>query len=146
MFNSKDNNAKSNSSSTSNTNTNKKGHTLLGEGTTINGDIDFNGMLILDGTIVGSITGSQNDDVLTISESGFIEGKINVANIIVNGKIKGDITSTGKVEVASKANIEGNVYYSTIEMNTGSRINGQLIYQDDKKSNKISNIEDKKAK
>ncbi len=143
MFNSKDNNTKTTSSSTSNS---KKGHTLLGEGTTINGDISFNGMLILDGTITGSITGSQTDDVLTISESGFIDGKINVANIIVNGKIKGDITSTGKVEVASKANIEGNVYYSTIEMNTGSRINGQLIYQDDKKSSKISNIEDKKIK
>ncbi len=143
MFNSKDNNTKTSSSSTSNS---KKGHTLLGEGTTINGDISFNGMLILDGTITGSITGSQNDDVLTISESGFIEGKINVANIVVNGKIKGDITSSGKVEVASKADIEGNVYYRTIEMNTGSRINGQLIYQEDKKNNKISHIEDKKTK
>ncbi len=142
MFNSKDN-TKTSSSSTSHS---KKGHTLLGEGTTINGDISFNGMLILDGTITGSITGSQNDDVLTISESGFIEGKINVANIVVNGKIKGDINSSGKVEVASKADIEGNVYYRTIEMNTGSRINGQLIYQDDKKSSKIANIEDKKAK
>ncbi len=143
MFNSKDNNTKTTSSSTSSS---KKGHTLLGEGTTINGDISFSGMLILDGTITGSITGSQTDDVLTISESGLIEGKINVANIVVNGKIKGDITSTGKVEVASKADIEGNVYYSTIEMNTGSRINGQLIYQDDKKNNKISHIEDKKSK
>ncbi len=143
MFNSKDNNTKSNNTSTGNT---KKGHTLLGEGTTINGDISFNGMLILDGTITGSITGSQNDDVLTISESGLIEGKINVANIVVNGKIKGDISSSGKVEVASKANIEGNVYYRTIEMNTGSRINGQLIYQDDKKNSKIANIEDKKSK
>ena len=143
MFNSKDNNKKTSNSSTNNT---KKGHTLLGEGTAINGDISFNGMLILDGTINGSITGSQNDDVLTISESGFIEGKINVANIVVNGKIKGDISSSGKVEVASKADIEGNVYYSTIEMNTGARINGQLIYQDDKKNSKIANIEDKKAK
>ncbi len=143
MFNSKDNNTKSNNTSTGNT---KKGHTLLGEGTTINGDISFSGMLILDGTITGSITGSQNDDVLTISESGLIEGKINVANIVVNGKIKGDISSSGKVEVASKANIEGNVYYRTIEMNTGSRINGQLIYQDDKKNSKIANIEDKKSK
>ena len=143
MFNSKDNNKKTSNSSTNNT---KKGHTLLGEGTAINGDISFNGMLILDGTINGSITGSQNDDVLTISESGFIEGKINVANIVVNGKIKGDISSSGKVEVASKADIEGNVYYSTIEMNTGARINGQLIYRDDKKNSKIANIEDKKAK
>ncbi len=143
MFNSKDNNTKTTSTTTGNT---KKGHTLLGEGTTINGDISFNGMLILDGTITGSITGSQNDDVLTISESGLIEGKINVANIVVNGKIKGDISSSGKVEVASKADIEGNVYYRTIEMNTGSRINGQLIYQDDKNNSKIANIEDKKSK
>jgi len=143
MFNNKDNNTTQNSISS--TTSSSKLDTLLGQNTTINGDIEFNGGLSLDGKIKGCVIGKQNDDVLTISESGSVEGKIEVANLIVNGTVKGDITSTGKIEVASKANIEGNVYYQNIEMETGSKINGQLIYQDSDKSNKISKIDEKKS-
>ena len=143
MFNNKDNNpTPKNISST----TPSKLDTLLGQNTNIKGDIGFKGILHLDGKISGSIVGEQNDDVLTISESGSVEGKIEVANIIINGTVKGDITSTGKIEVASKANIEGNVYYQNIEMETGSKINGQLIYQESDKPNKISKIDEKKSK
>lgn len=120
--------------------------TLLGKNTKITGDISFSGVLVLDGSVNGSLLGSKNDDVLTINEGGLVEGKINVANIIVNGTVKGDIIASGKIEVASKASIEGNVYYKNIEMETGSKINGQLIYQESEKAAKISNIEDKKTK
>ena len=48
--------------------------------------------------------------------------------------------------MASKANIEGNVYYNNIEMEAGSKINGQLIYQSGEKAGKITNIEEKKSK
>lgn len=120
--------------------------TLLGKNTKINGDINFSGVLVLDGTVIGSLLGSNNDGVLTINESGRVEGKIEVANIIINGTVKGDIIASGKIEVASKASIEGNVYYQNIEMETGSKINGQLIYQEAEKVSKISSIDNKKAK
>lgn len=141
MFNNKDNTTNNISSSSP-----SKLDTLLGKNTSIKGDISFSGVLVLDGSVDGSLIGSKNDDVLTINETGKVVGKIQVANIIVNGTVKGDIISSGKIEVASKAVIEGNVYYKNIEMETGSKINGQLIYQESDKPAKISNIEDKKTK
>jgi cytoskeletal protein CcmA (bactofilin family) len=132
------NNISSNSSS--------KLDTLLGKNTSINGDVKFSGVLVLDGIVTGSLLGSNKDGVLTINESGRVEGKIEVANIIINGTVKGDIIATGKIEVASKASIEGNIYYQNIEMEAGSKINGQLIYQEGEKVSKISNIDNKKAK
>ena len=143
MFNNKDSNTTSNSISSA---TPSKLDTLLGQNTNINGDVAFKGVLHLDGKVTGSLIGEQTDDVLTISETGIVEGKIEVANLIVNGTVKGDITATGKIEVASKANIEGNVYYQNIEMETGSKINGQLIYQEADKPRSITKIDDKKAK
>ena len=142
MFNNKDNN----NSNTISSDKSSKPHTLLSQNTSINGDIVFKGVLNLDGKISGSIVGEHGDDVLIISETGSVDGKIKVANLIINGSVKGDITSIGKIEVASKANIEGNVYYQNIEMEAGSKINGQLIFQDAEKANKISNIDEKKAK
>ncbi len=139
-------NKENNSTSVSTGTTTTKHDTLLGKSTKINGDISFNGTLHLDGCINGSIISGQADDILRVSESGTIEGKVEVANIIINGKVKGDITASGKIEVLAKASIEGNVFYTNIEMETGSKINGQLIYQDDKKPKNISKIDDKKAK
>jgi cytoskeletal protein CcmA (bactofilin family) len=138
MFNNKEKTTMSNNNST-------KLDTLLGQYTVIKGDISFNGVLHLDGKIDGSLIGTENDDTLTISETGFIEGKIEVSNIVINGTVKGDIVSNGKIEVAAKANIEGNIYYRNIEMEAGSKINGQLIYQDENKSN-IKPIADTKKK
>lgn len=141
MFNNKENSTNNISSSSP-----SQLDTLLGKNTKIKGDITFSGVLVLDGSVDGSLIGSKNDDILTINESGMVTGKVQVANIIVNGSVNGDIIAAGKIEVASKANIEGNVYYKNIEMETGSKINGQLIYQDSEQPANISNIEDKKAK
>ncbi|HHL31923.1 MAG TPA: polymer-forming cytoskeletal protein [Oceanospirillales bacterium] len=142
MFNNKNEPSKSNIS----TKSPSQLDTLVGNNTKIQGDIKFSGVLSLDGTISGSLTGANKEDVLTISKTGTVEGKIEVANIIINGTVKGDIIASGKVEVASNANIEGNVYYRIIEMDSGSKINGQLIYQDAEKANKIAKIDSKKNK
>ncbi|MFK8012361.1 MAG: polymer-forming cytoskeletal protein [Marinicellaceae bacterium] len=144
MFNNKDNN--NNDSTSISSSTSSKLDTMLGQNTRINGDIVFKGVLNLDGKVTGSLIGENGDDVLMITESGVVEGKIEVANLIINGTVKGDIKSTGKIEVASKADIEGNVYYQNIEMETGSKINGQLIYQDAEKPKNITKIDEKKSK
>jgi cytoskeletal protein CcmA (bactofilin family) len=142
MFNNKDSSTTNNISST----TPSKLDTLIGQNTSLKGDITFKGVLLLDGKVDGSVIGEQNDDVLTISETGEVVGKIEVSNIIVNGSVKGDIIATGKIEVASKANIEGNVYYQNIEMETGSKINGQLLYKEVEAPKNISKIDEKKSK
>ncbi|MCF6301485.1 MAG: polymer-forming cytoskeletal protein, partial [Proteobacteria bacterium] len=81
------------------------------------------------GRIEGSLVAESENDVLTISETGSIKGKVKAANMIINGTIEGDITATGKIEVAAHARINGSIYYVNIEMETGSQVNGQLIYQ-----------------
>lgn len=103
--------------------------TLLGKNTVIVGDIRFSGVMHVDGRIEGSLVAESENDVLTISETGSIKGKVKAANMIINGTIEGDITATGKIEVAAHARINGSIYYVNIEMETGSQVNGQLIYQ-----------------
>ncbi len=60
-----------------------------------------------------------------------IKGKVKSGNLVINGRVDGDITAHGKIDVASKARINGNIYYVNIQMETGSQVNGQLIYQGD---------------
>ncbi len=104
-------------------------NTLIGNNTEIKGDIKFSGIMNLDGRVEGSIEAASDQDTLLITETGSIKGTVKAGNLIINGKVEGDITATGKIEVASQARIEGNIYYVNIEMEMGSQVNGQMIYQ-----------------
>ncbi len=103
--------------------------TLVGPGTSIKGDLTFSGMMIVEGSVEGSIVSSSDDDTLNLGESGSISGTVKAGNLTISGTVEGDITASGKIEVTSHARINGNIYYVNIEMETGSQVNGKLIYQ-----------------
>jgi len=101
--------------------------TIIGQGTKIVGNIDFAGGLHVDGHIVGNIAALKDDKAsITISEHGFVEGEIHIPNIIVNGKVEGNIYSSNHLELVKKARSHGNVYYNVIEMAVGAEVNGNL--------------------
>ena len=83
--------------------------TLIAEGTTIRGDIEFNGGLHMDGAVEGSITAQGAQAVLTVSEKGRVSGEIRTPNAVINGQVKGDIIVSERLEVAAQARIDGNV-------------------------------------
>ena len=59
-------------------------------------------------------------------------------NVIVNGKVIGDIRSDKHIELAAKAEVQGNVYYHLIEMVEGSRVDGHLVHLQEGKKGKAS--------
>lgn len=102
--------------------------TLIGRHTHIKGDISFSGGLRIDGSIEGNINATGDESsVLTISDHGSVNGEIRVPNIIINGQINGNVFVSHHVELASKARINGNLYYRLLEMAMGSEVNGHLI-------------------
>ena len=103
---------------------------LIGQNTEIHGDVIFSGGLHVDGVVKGSVISEQGEDsLLTLSERGTIEGEVKVPNVVVNGKVIGDVHALGHVELAANARIIGNVYYSLIEMAMGAEVNGNLVHQ-----------------
>jgi len=109
---------------------NAKVDTLIGAKTRINGDIEFNGGLHLEGHINGNVKGdSSADTFLSVSEHGCIEGSVIAPNVILNGIVKGDIEASDRVELGAKARVLGNVIYTIIETAVGSQINGKLIHR-----------------
>ncbi|HSS07261.1 MAG TPA: polymer-forming cytoskeletal protein [Rhodanobacteraceae bacterium] len=103
--------------------------TLIAEGTVIRGDVEFIGGLHLDGMIEGAISADGADAVLTLSEKGRVNGEIRASNAVINGRVHGDIVVAERLELASGARIEGNVYYKVLEMAAGAQVNGKMIYQ-----------------
>jgi cytoskeletal protein CcmA (bactofilin family) len=104
--------------------------TLIGAKTRINGDVEFVGGLHLDGYINGNVKGDVSSGAtLSVSEMGCIDGSVIVANIVLNGIVKGDIEAADRVQMGPKAKVLGSVHYTTIETAVGAQINGKLIHR-----------------
>lgn len=102
--------------------------TLVGNGSVLQGDLQFTGGLRIDGHIKGHITAlDSNKGALVLSESGVIEGDISVPHVVVNGTVNGNIVSSGHVELQSKARVTGDIHYKAVEMELGAMLNGSLV-------------------
>ena len=103
--------------------------TLVGQQTEIQGDIRFSGGLHVDGKIKGNVVAvNDGHSMLSLSESGAIEGQVSVPYIVLNGAVNGDVYSSEHVELAAKARITGNVHYNLLEMSIGAEVNGKLLH------------------
>ena len=104
--------------------------TLIGRQTELHGDVHFSGGLHVDGKIKGKIIAEDDKStVLSVSETGQIEGDVRVSHVVLNDTIIGDVYAAQRITLSSKARVSGNVYYKLIEMTSGATVNGQLVYQ-----------------
>ena len=107
--------------------------TVIGKGTAIEGNVRFSGGLHVDGKIKGNVVSESEDDkaTLTLSEDGTIEGNVRVANVMLDGTVRGDVVATNRVELAPRARITGTVTYALLEMEMGAEVNGKLIHSEE---------------
>jgi cytoskeletal protein CcmA (bactofilin family) len=103
--------------------------TLIAAGTEIRGDIHFKGRLHVDGKVEGAIRGEGTQAMLTLSAHASVTGEVQAPHIVINGAIVGDVTASERLELASNARVEGNVYYKLLEMSAGAQINGKMVYR-----------------
>lgn len=101
--------------------------TLIGVNTDMKGDISFSGGLRIDGKVKGNITARSDDNsTLVLSENAVVTGDVNVPHMVINGKIKGNVRSSERLELQAKAEISGEVVYKVLEIAAGAQVNGSL--------------------
>ncbi|WP_034836769.1 bactofilin family protein [Endozoicomonas numazuensis] len=98
--------------------------TLIAAGTEVEGDIRFRGIVHVEGKIKGNV--SSNDGKLQLIAGSSVDGNIQAAHVVINGRVMGDVYATEKLELSAKAHVEGNVYYDVMEMVAGAAINGKM--------------------
>lgn len=103
--------------------------TLIGPQVVIRGDVHFKGGLYVEGTIHGAVVADDDAQaVLTLAGQGLIEGEVRAPVVVVSGQLKGDVHASERIELASDARIEGNIYYKVIEMAAGAMVTGRMIH------------------
>jgi len=62
-----------------------------------------------------------------VGESGEMIAEVKVGSLILSGRLEGNVTAAGKVELRAPAVVEGNITTPLLEVEPGVRINGQII-------------------
>ena len=113
--------------------------TLVAAGTIVSGNITFDGNVEVEGCVKGDIEALDLEyGVITVLTDGVVEGQIRAPNIVINGKVEGDVVSGSHVELAANAMVTGNVHYHLIEMVKGAQVNGNLVYSGDSEADEGS--------
>lgn len=118
--------------------------TLISERSQIVGDIKVSGGLHIDGHIKGNIDADiDSGAVVRISDKGRVDGEIRAPHIIVNGRVTGDVYSFQHIELAKKAEVNGDLYYSMMEMVMGAKVSGKVVHQEQVESKKVTPLKAK---
>lgn len=105
----------------------KRIDSLIGAGTSVRGDIVFEGGLRIDGYVVGNVTAAEGKTAtLVVSEQARVDGRVEVSHVVINGQVHGPVRAADSLELQSKARIVGDVAYKTLEMHVGAVIEGRL--------------------
>jgi len=97
--------------------------TIIGPSVRVEGDFKGEGDLVVEGILVGSLQTKNN---LKIGQNAMVEANIRANNAFISGKIKGNITTKGKVEITGTAVILGDIKAQVISIESGALIQGTL--------------------
>ncbi len=94
---------------------------FLGKNTSFEGKMGFEGMARLDGKFDGEIF---SGDVLIIGETATVNAEINVNSLLIDGRVSGNVSATGKIEIHSTGNLYGNINTPTLVIEEGGLFDG----------------------
>src|SRR5437867_6177807 len=89
---------------------------ILNSDVELKGTVKFVGELTFDGKLDGDI---QSDGSLNLGDNSVINGNVNVNNVVVRGKINGNITAREKVDIKMKTELFGDVRAAKLVIEEG---------------------------
>ena len=96
---------------------------FLGAGTQYHGQFNFQGVVRIDGGVIGDII---SDGVLVLGEQGYVEGRIRVAELISSGRIVGDVEAAQRATLFNRSSLCGNLMTPVLIIEEGAVFNGQI--------------------
>jgi cytoskeletal protein CcmA (bactofilin family) len=95
--------------------------TLLGKGTEFEGKLSFEGTVRVDGKLTGEIF---TEDVLIVGECADVNAKISVGSIIIEGRVRGNVTAKRSVEIHRPGRVNGDINTPSLFVEKGVFFDG----------------------
>ncbi|MFF2911841.1 polymer-forming cytoskeletal protein [Paenibacillus sp. NPDC057934] len=101
----------------------KSTDSLIGHGGTLEGKVHCDTNLRIEGTFSGEI---ECSGTVTIGEQGTVRSSITAEEIIIAGKVYGDVTANRRLIMTGSGQLHGNISAATLNIMEGSFLNGSV--------------------
>ncbi len=100
--------------------------TILTSGCHFNGKLFTKGASRIGGKIEGFIV---SEGLLVVEEEAEIYAEIKAEEVIIQGKVKGKLVASGRVELCPTAEFEGDITTSSLIIREGAQFNGRAAME-----------------
>jgi len=125
-----------------NANTVDRIETLVGEGTTVEGNIIGNNSILINGTVTGDVT---TERTLRVGRSGIIKGNVKANSAILGGIIEGDLDVKDSTVLGSYSSLKGDLKTARLKIEEGAIFEGRCVMLD-RNTEEALNEDDQKTK
>ena len=98
-------------------------NSIIGAGSAVDGDIDVNGLLRIDGDVRGSVRVTGK---IVVGASGRVEAPIRAKSAIIGGTVKGDVYVSERLRILSGGVVIGNIFAPRFEAEEGTLVHGDV--------------------
>jgi cytoskeletal protein CcmA (bactofilin family) len=96
----------------------------IGKSLVIKGEVSGSESLYIDGRVEGSINLPGNR--VTVGRNGVVNANINAREIVVIGKLKGNLTASDRVDIRNEGSLTGDVVAQRISIEDGAFFKGGI--------------------
>ena len=99
------------------------GGTFIGPNVTIEGTITGSEPIVVEGTVRGNVNLTAD---LRVGTKARLEATVHARNVIVEGKLTGDISADDRVELVASATVDGNIKAPKFIVAEGAKFRGNV--------------------
>ncbi len=107
----------------------------IGKSVVVKGELSGSEDLVVDGEVEGSI--ALRGQSLTIGPNGRVRANIEARNVILHGRVDGDIHASERVELRKSASLAGDITTARISIEDGAFFKGTIDIQKPEPAPKI---------
>ncbi len=99
----------------------------IGKSVVVKGELSGSEDLVVDGEVEGSI--ALRGQSLTIGPNGRVRANVEARNVILHGRVDGDIHASDRVELRKSASLSGDITTARISIEDGAFFKGTIDIQ-----------------
>jgi cytoskeletal protein CcmA (bactofilin family) len=99
------------------------GTTFIGANITIEGTLSGSEPVVIEGSVRGNVRLTGD---LLVGTKARVEATVHARNVIIEGKLTGDVSADDRVELVATASVDGNIKAPKIVVAEGARFRGSV--------------------
>jgi len=96
--------------------------TIIGQGTTVIGELKSKGTIRIEGVVSGRV---HSDDTIVVQDSGRVKADLYASQVTISGEVEGNVFAQDRLEIATNGKLVGDIMAPRVSIAEGVLFEGK---------------------